>query len=114
MPFASLGLSPSLSSPLARLGYTTPTPVQLKSISILVLDEADRMLDMGFLPPLRRILKVLPRDRQTLLFSATISEEVVRLSSDFMRTPQRVDVSEGQTMASTVTHRVHPVTDQRK
>jgi ATP-dependent RNA helicase RhlE len=69
---------------------------------------------MGFLPPLRRILKVLPRERQTLLFSATISEEVVRLSSDFMRTPQRVDVSAGQTMASTVTHRVHPVTDQRK
>jgi ATP-dependent RNA helicase RhlE len=72
------------------------------------------MLDMGFLPPLRRILRVLPRERQTLLFSATISEEVVRLSSDFMRTPQRVDVSEGQTMAATVTHRVHPVTDQRK
>jgi ATP-dependent RNA helicase RhlE len=72
------------------------------------------MLDMGFLPPLRRILKVLPRDRQTLLFSATISDEVARLAADFTRSPQRVDVSDGQTMASTVTHRVHPVTDQRK
>ena len=88
--------------------------VDLSGIQILTLDEADRMLDMGFLPPLRRILKVLPRDRQTLLFSATISPEVVKLSADFTRDPQRVDVSEGQVMASTVTHRVHPVTDQRK
>ena len=52
--------------------------VDLSGIQILTLDEADRMLDMGFLPPLRRILKVLPRDRQTLLFSATISPEVVQ------------------------------------
>ena len=72
------------------------------------------MLDMGFLPPLRRILAVLPRERQTLLFSATLSQDVVRLSADFTRDPQRVDVSEGQVMAPTVTHRVHPVPDQRK
>lgn len=72
------------------------------------------MLDMGFLPPLRRILGALPRKRQTLLFSATLSKEVVRLSSDFTREPVRVDVSEEQVVAPTVTHRVHPVADGRK
>ena len=72
------------------------------------------MLDMGFLPAMRRILAVLPRERQTLLFSATMSQDVVRLSADFTRDPQRVDVSEGQVMAPTVTHCAHPVADQRK
>jgi ATP-dependent RNA helicase RhlE len=103
-----------VATPGRLLDHMEQRTVDLSSVQILCLDEADRMLDMGFLPPLRRILKVLPRDRQTLLFSATISEEVARLAADFTRTPQRVDVSEGQTMASTVTHRVHPVTDQRK
>ena len=88
--------------------------VDLSGVQVLTLDEADRMVDMGFLPPLRRILKALPRDRQTLLFSATISDEVRRLSADFTRDPARVDVSAGQVMAQTVTHRVHPVSDQRK
>jgi ATP-dependent RNA helicase RhlE len=103
-----------VATPGRLLDHMEQRTVDLSSIEILTLDEADRMLDMGFLPPLRRILRVLPRDRQTLLFSATISPEVVKLSADFTRTPQRVDVSEGQTMASTVTHRVHPVTEQRK
>jgi ATP-dependent RNA helicase RhlE len=57
---------------------------------------------------------VLPRQRQTLLFSATFSPEVVKLSSDFTREPMRVDVSQNQVMATTVTHQVHPITDQRK
>jgi ATP-dependent RNA helicase RhlE len=103
-----------VATPGRLLDHMEQRTVDLSGISILTLDEADRMLDMGFLPPLRRILKVLPRDRQTLLFSATISEEVIRLSADFTRDPQRVDVSEGQVMAQTVTHRVHPVSDQRK
>src|SRR5688572_22694303 len=103
-----------VATPGRLLDHMEQRTVDLSSIEILTLDEADRMLDMGFLPPLRRILRVLPRDRQTLLFSATISPEVVKLSADFTREPQRVDVSEGQTMASTVTHRVHPVSDQRK
>jgi ATP-dependent RNA helicase RhlE len=72
------------------------------------------MLDMGFQPALRRILPLLPKERQTLLFSATFAPEVVKLSEAFTRDPQRVDVSAGQPMASLVTHLVHPVTDQRK
>ncbi|HEX8030234.1 MAG TPA: DEAD/DEAH box helicase [Vicinamibacterales bacterium] len=103
-----------VATPGRLLDHMEQRTVDLSRIEILTLDEADRMLDMGFLPPLRRILAALPKQRQTLLFSATISPEVVRLSADFTRDPQRVDVSEGQVMAATVTHRVHPVTDQRK
>ena len=103
-----------VATPGRLLDHMEQRTVDLSAIQVLTLDEADRMVDMGFLPPLRRILKVLPRDRQTLLFSATISEEVRRLSADFTRDPARVDVSEGQVMAQTVTHRVHPVSDQRK
>lgn len=72
------------------------------------------MLDMGFLPALRRVLEALPRARQTLLFSATLSNEVVSLSSSFTREPAHVDVSDGQVVAPTVTHRIHPVSDGRK
>ena len=88
--------------------------IDLSAIEILTLDEADRMLDMGFLPPLRRVLAVLPRARQTLLFSATISTAVAQLSSEFTREPRRVDVSKGDIVAPTVTHRVHPVAPDRK
>ena len=84
--------------------------VDLSAVEILVLDEADRMLDMGFLPPLRRILQTLPPVRQTLLFSATLSAPIVRLSADFTRDPVRIDVSDGQVVAPTVTHHVHRVT----
>jgi ATP-dependent RNA helicase RhlE len=103
-----------VATPGRLLDHMQQRTVDLSAVQILTLDEADRMLDMGFLPPLRRILRVLPRERQTLLFSATISQEVVRLSADFTRDPMRVDVSQGQVMATTVTHRVHPVSDQRK
>ena len=103
-----------VATPGRLLDHMQQRTIDLSSIQILTLDEADRMVDMGFLPPLRRILSVLPRDRQTLLFSATITDEVRRLSADFTRDPARVDVSAGHVMAQTVTHRVHPVTDQRK
>ncbi len=88
--------------------------IDLSAVEILTLDEADRMLDMGFLPPLRRILGSLPRTRQTLLFSATLSADVVGLSAAFTRDPLRVDVSNGDVVAPTVTHRAHPVAVDRK
>jgi len=88
--------------------------IDLAAIDILTLDEADRMLDLGFLPALRRVAAALPRTRQTLLFSATLSDAVVRLSGEFTRNPVRVDVSGKQVVAMTVTHHVHTVAADHK
>jgi ATP-dependent RNA helicase RhlE len=88
--------------------------VDLSAIEILTLDEADRMLDLGFLPALRRIIPSLPRSRQTLLFSATLSEAIVSLAAEFTRNPTRVDVSDGQVVAPTVTHQLHTVAVDQK
>ena len=88
--------------------------VDLSGIEILTLDEADRMLDMGFMPALRRVIAALPRARQTLMFSATLATDVVQLSAEFTRDPARVDVSGEQAVAPTVTHHVHPVAVDRK
>ncbi len=88
--------------------------IDLAAIEILTLDEADRMLDLGFLPALRRVAAALPRTRQTLLFSATLSDAVVRLSAEFTRNPARVDVSGEHAAATTVTHHVHTVAADRK
>jgi ATP-dependent RNA helicase RhlE len=88
--------------------------VDLSAVEVLTLDEGDRMLDMGFLPALRRLVAALPRRRQTLLFSATLSEAVIRLSADFTRDAVRVDVSGKQIVAANVTHHVHHVALDRK
>ena len=88
--------------------------IDLSAVEILTLDEADRMLDMGFLPPLRRVLQAMPQARQTLLFSATLSAAVVSLAAEFTRDPQCVDVSPADPVAPTITHRVHPVDLDRK
>jgi ATP-dependent RNA helicase RhlE len=103
-----------VATPGRLLDHMEQRSVDLSAVQVLVLDEADRMLDMGFLPPLRRILRVLPTQRQTLLFSATFSDEVRRLATDFTRDAARVDASAEQVMAATVSHQVYPVTDQRK
>lgn len=75
---------------------------KLDGIKYLVLDEADRMLDMGFLPEVRRILQVLPRQHQTLLFSATLSREIEVLVQDFLKNPVRIEITPPATAATTV------------
>jgi ATP-dependent RNA helicase RhlE len=103
-----------IATPGRLLDHMQQRTVDLSAVEVLVLDEGDRMLDMGFLPALRRIRQALPKNRQTLLFSATFSDEVVSLSADFTRDPARVDVSARQAVATTVAHTILPVAGARK
>jgi len=103
-----------VATPGRLIDHMQRVTIDLSQIDVLTVDEADRMLDLGFLPALRRIVAALPRSRQTLLFSATLSEAVVGLAADFTRDPARVDVSEGQTVAATVTHHLHRVAADQK
>ncbi|MFH1786384.1 MAG: DEAD/DEAH box helicase [archaeon] len=79
-----------VATPGRLLDHMERGTIQLNEITILVLDEADTMLDMGFIRDVRKIMQACPRSRQTLLFSATITREVARLSHDYMRSPQQV------------------------
>ncbi len=108
------GLDIVVATPGRLIDHVQRKTVDLSAVEILTLDEADRMLDMGFRPALRQLMPLLPRARQTLLFSATMSADVVRLAADFTRHPERVDVSEAQVVAPTVTHRAYPVASDRK
>ena len=103
-----------VATPGRLIDHMQQRTITLSAVEILTLDEADRMLDMGFLPPLRRVLASLPRTRQTLLFSATLPPAVVRLAREFTREPLHVDVAREQAVAPTVIHRAHPVADGRK
>ena len=109
------GVDIVVATPGRLIDHMQRRTVDLSAIEILTLDEGDRMLDMGFLPALRRVIAALPRSRQTLLFSATLSDAVVGLAAEFTRDPARVDASPEQAVAPTVTHHIHTVgVDQKR
>ncbi|OWY39156.1 RNA helicase [Xenophilus sp. AP218F] len=87
------GVEILIATPGRLLDHIQQKTVQLNKVEVLVLDEADRMLDMGFIQDIRKIMSLLPKERQTLLFSATFAPEIKRLSNDFMKSPQTVEVA---------------------
>ena len=103
-----------IATPGRLLDHIQQKNTSLGQVQIVVLDEADRMLDMGFLPDISRILNFLPKDRQSLMFSATFSEEIKKLAANFLRDPVLVEVARRNATADTVSHQVFKVHDSEK
>ena len=108
------GVEILVATPGRLLDHAGSKMTLLNQVQFLVLDEADRMLDMGFLPDLKRILNLLPAKRQTLLFSATFDEPITRLANSFLRDPLKVEVARKNTAAETVEQVVHKVAEDDK
>ena len=108
------GVEVLVATPGRLLDHAGSKVVQLSQVQFLVLDEADRMLDMGFLPDLKRILDLLPKNRQTLLFSATFDDSIVGLAKSFLQNPLKVEVARRNTAAETVEQVVHKVREDDK
>lgn len=108
------GVEVLVATPGRLLDHLHQKTLNLSRVEILVLDEADRMLDMGFLPDIKRILAALPPRRQNLLFSATFPEEVRRLAKDLLHAPINVEVARRNAPADLVSHEIHLVPALRK
>ncbi|WP_283743252.1 DEAD/DEAH box helicase [Sideroxydans sp. CL21] len=108
-PHLKTGVEILVATPGRLLDHIEQKTVQLNLVQMLVLDEADRMLDMGFMPALKRILALLPRQRQSLMFSATFSNEIKKLSEDFMNYPTLIEVARSNASAENITQKVYLV-----
>src|SRR3990167_2691647 len=103
-----------LATPGRLIDHLNQNTVRLQDVCVLVLDEADRMLDMGFAPQIERILRLIPKDRQTMLFSATIPAEIVKIASAYMRLPVRTEIAPSGTAAELVSQELFVVSKEQK
>ncbi|WP_137718944.1 DEAD/DEAH box helicase [Methylobacillus flagellatus] len=113
-PSLMKGVEVLVATPGRLLDHVEQRTLQLGQVQILVLDEADRMLDMGFMPDLKRILALLPKKRQNLMFSATFSNDIKKLSEDFLTNPQLIEVARSNATAENVTQKVYMVAQAEK
>jgi ATP-dependent RNA helicase RhlE len=108
------GVDIVIATPGRLIDHMQQRTLDLTAVETLILDEADRMLDMGFLPAIKRILQSVPKRRQTLLFSATFAPAIKTLAMEFMHNPKEISVSAPNTVTTLVSHQVHPVDSARK
>ena len=125
MMFGGVNINPQIQQLRGRVDILVATPgrlldhaqqktVDLSKIEILVLDEADRMLDMGFIRDIKKVLALLPKQRQNLLFSATFSDEIKQLAEGLLHEPSLVEVARRNTTAETIEQKVYPVDREKK
>ncbi len=108
------GVEIVIATPGRLLDHVQQKTINLSQVQILVMDEADRMLDMGFLPDLQRIINLLPKQRQSLMFSATFSQEIKKLAATFLRNPQTIEVARSNATAENVTQILYQVPEDEK
>ncbi|MBU1657845.1 DEAD/DEAH box helicase [bacterium] len=108
------GMDIVIATPGRLLDHVGQKTIDLSKVECLILDEADRMLDMGFINDIKKILAVLPRSRQNLLFSATFSDEIKKLSDGLLNSPALIEVARRNTASEKVGQIVHPVDRERK
>ena len=108
------GVDIVVATPGRLLDHLQQRSIDLSRVEILVLDEADRMLDMGFIRDIRKILNLIPEQRQTLMFSATFSREIKALAAEFLQRPAEIQVTPRNTAAELVSQIVYPVDKSRK
>jgi ATP-dependent RNA helicase RhlE len=114
IPVLKNGVEILVATPGRLLDHVQNKTLSLSQVSMLVLDEADRMLDMGFMPDLKRIIGLLPAQRQNLMFSATFPQEIESLARSFLKNPQRIEVARRNATAENVTQVLHPVHHEKK
>ena len=113
-PALMKGVEILVATPGRLLDHVEQRTLQLNQVQMLVLDEADRMLDMGFMPDLKRILALLPKQRQNLMFSATFSDEIKKLSEAFLNKPLLIEVARSNATNENVTQKVYLVEQENK